>query len=118
MFVTRIFIGYILAYLSFLPWIARHCRIRQRDPDALLPEARLYWLLYGTFLFISDMILGTDAVIVAPLLAIGLFGFSWTSLGPPHVHWIAPMIFSTLIAIANVSLSGIYPNVKTREIDE
>lgn len=40
--------------------------------------------------------------IVAPLLSIGLFGFAWTSLGPPHVHWIAPMIFSALIAIANV----------------
>lgn len=44
-----------------------------------------------------------DDIPVAPLLTIGLFGFAWTSLGPPHVHWIAPMIFSTLIAIANVS---------------
>lgn len=43
--------------------------------------------------------------LVAPLLPIGLFGFAWTSLGPPQVHWIAPMIFSTLIAIANVSTS-------------
>jgi len=42
-------------------------------------------------------------IVVAPLLSIGLFGFAWTSLGPPHVHWIAPMIFSSLIAIANVS---------------
>lgn len=45
----------------------------------------------------------TDSAKVAPLLTIGLFGFAWTSLGPPHVHWIAPMIFSALIAIANVS---------------
>lgn len=45
-------------------------------------------------------------VIVAPLLTIGLFGFAWTSLGLQHnVHWIAPMIFSTCIAIANVSSS-------------
>lgn len=44
-----------------------------------------------------------DTLQVAPLLTIGLFGFAWTSLGPPHVHWIAPMIFSVLIAIANVS---------------
>ena len=43
---------------------------------------------------------------MAPLLSIGLFGFSWTSLGPPQVHWIAPMIFSALIAIANVRLTG------------
>lgn len=47
--------------------------------------------------------LHTDKAQVAPLLTIGLFGFAWTSLGPPKVHWIAPMIFSTLIAIANVS---------------
>ena len=41
-------------------------------------------------------------LLAAPLETIGLFGFAWTSLGPPHVHWIAPMIFSTCIAIANV----------------
>lgn len=84
----RILVGYFIAYFSFLPWIHRHCRVRERDPDALQPEARLYWLLW-----------------VAPLLSIGLFGFAWTSLGPPNVHWIAPMIFSCLIAIANV---GVY----------
>lgn len=44
----------------------------------------------------------------APLETIGLFGFAWTSLGPRHVHWIAPMIFSSLIAIANVSLQTLY----------
>lgn len=37
----------------------------------------------------------------APLETIGLFGFAWVSIGPPHAHWIAPLIFSTLIAIAN-----------------
>lgn len=42
----------------------------------------------------------------APLETIGLFGFAWTSLGPPKVHWVAPMVFSTLIAIANVSWSS------------
>lgn len=42
----------------------------------------------------------------APLETIGLFGFAWTSLGPPQVHWIAPMVFSALIAIANVGLSS------------
>ncbi|KAJ5670821.1 uncharacterized protein N7477_006184 [Penicillium maclennaniae] len=82
-----ILVGYLIAYASFLPWIHRHCRVRERDPDALQPEVRLYWLLW-----------------VAPLLSIGLFGFAWTSLGPPHVHWIAPMIFSALIAIANFSI--------------
>ncbi|OJJ49495.1 hypothetical protein ASPZODRAFT_60078 [Penicilliopsis zonata CBS 506.65] len=82
-----ILVGYIIAYFTFLPWIYHHDRVRERDPDGLQPEARLYWLLY-----------------VAPLLSIGLFGFAWTSLGPPHTHWIAPMIFSTLIAIANYSI--------------
>lgn len=43
--------GYVLAWFSFLPWIHRHCRVMERDPDALQPEARLYWLLYGRTLF-------------------------------------------------------------------
>ncbi|KAI4235215.1 MAG: hypothetical protein L6R40_006512 [Gallowayella cf. fulva] len=78
-------IGYIIAWLSFFPFIHRHRQIRHRDPDALQPEARLYWLLW-----------------TAPLETIGLFGFAWASLGPSrNVHWIAPMIFSALIAIAN-----------------
>ncbi|KAI4163572.1 MAG: hypothetical protein LQ342_002844 [Letrouitia transgressa] len=78
-------IGYFIAYFSFFPVIRRHRAIRKKNPDALSPEARLWWLLY-----------------IAPLETIGLFGFAWTSLGPPHVHWIAPLLFSTLIAIANV----------------
>ncbi|KAJ6160616.1 Major facilitator superfamily domain general substrate transporter, partial [Penicillium chermesinum] len=86
-FIREILIGYLLSYISFLPWIRYHGHVRERDPDGLQPETRLYWLLY-----------------VAPLLSIGLFGFAWTSLGPPHVHWIAPMIFSTLIAIANFAI--------------
>ncbi|MCJ1382403.1 hypothetical protein MMC17_005516 [Xylographa soralifera] len=81
-------IGYFICYLTFFPFIRRHTQIRKKDPDALQPEARLYWLLW-----------------IAPLETIGLFGFAWTSLGPPHVHWIAPMIFSLLIAMANY---GIY----------
>ncbi|KAL1991085.1 hypothetical protein VTN49DRAFT_5589 [Thermomyces lanuginosus] len=82
-----IIIGYMIAYAAFLPWIHRHTKIRRRDPDALQPEARLYLLLW-----------------TAPLETIGLFGFAWTSLGPPQVHWIAPMIFSCLIAIANYAI--------------
>ncbi|KAI9724383.1 MAG: hypothetical protein M1812_000451 [Candelaria pacifica] len=79
-----ILIGYLIAWISFFPVIRKHQKIRKRDPDALQPEARLWWLLF-----------------TAPLETIGLFGFAWCSLGPPHVHWIAPMIFSCLIAIAN-----------------
>lgn len=81
-------IGYFIAYFSFLPGIRRQCHHRKNKPDTLQPEARLYWLLW-----------------TAPLETIGLFGFAWTSLGPPAVHWVAPLIFSAMIAIANVSRS-------------
>ena len=67
-----IVLGYFIAYVSYFPWIARDRRtIKQHGPDAIQPESRLYWLLW-----------------LAPLLSIGLFGFAWTSLGPPQVHWI------------------------------
>jgi hypothetical protein len=42
-------VGYFLAYFSFIPWIYRHCKIREKDPDALQPEARLYWLLWSKY---------------------------------------------------------------------
>jgi hypothetical protein len=42
---------------------------------------------------------------VAPLETIGLFGFAWTSLGPDYgIPWIAPMIFSSLVGIANYAI--------------
>jgi hypothetical protein len=42
---------------------------------------------------------------VAPLETIGLFGFAWTSLGPSYgIPWIAPMIFSCLVGIANYAI--------------
>lgn len=78
-------LSYIAAWLAFMPSIRRQTQIRERDgADALQPEARLYMLLW-----------------LAPLETIGLFGFAWTSLGPPDTHWIAPMIFSFLIGMAN-----------------
>ncbi|KAL8802379.1 MAG: hypothetical protein Q9182_003869 [Xanthomendoza sp. 2 TL-2023] len=80
-------VGYLLAYLSFFPTIKRQCQRRKTNPAAVQPEARLYWLLW-----------------TAPLETIGLFGFAATSLGPPRVHWIAPLIFSVLIAIANYAI--------------
>lgn len=82
-------IGYFIAYASYVPWIVRDQHIlKSKGPDALTPEHRLRWLLF-----------------LAPLETIGLFGFAWTSMGPPESHWIAPMVFSCLIAIANY---GIY----------
>lgn len=83
-----IIVGYLIAYLSYFPWIRRDVHIyKTKGIDAVPPENRLKWLLY-----------------LAPLETIGLFGFAWTSLGPPQVHWIAPMIFSALIAIANYAI--------------
>jgi hypothetical protein len=84
---TSSLIGYIIAYLTYLPVIRHHNKIRKVDPDRLSPESRLWWLLW-----------------LAPLLSIGLFGFSWTSLGPPQVHWIAPLIFTAIIGVANYSV--------------
>ncbi len=52
----------------------------------------------------SDQESKTDEGLVAPLLTIGLFGFSWTSLGPPEVHWIAPLIFTSVVGIANYAV--------------
>lgn len=84
-----VIIGYVVAYLIFLPDIARQCWVRQRHGNASrLPERRLLLLLF-----------------IAPLETIGLFGFAWTSMGPEYTHWIAPLIFVFLIAIANY---GIY----------
>jgi len=81
-------LSYFLAYFSYFPWFKRDQHIRQtRGADALQPERRLKWLLF-----------------TAPLEPIGLFGFAWTSLGPPRVHWIAPMIFSALVGIANYTI--------------
>jgi hypothetical protein len=80
-------IGYILSYLSYLPSI-HHFRGKRRKGIPLAPEVRLWWLLF-----------------LVPLETIGLFGFAWTSLGPSHgIPWIAPMIFSTFIAIANYAI--------------
>ncbi|KAJ5770714.1 uncharacterized protein N7511_002765 [Penicillium nucicola] len=74
-------IGYGIAYLSFLPSIHMfRQRRRKNGSESVPPEARLWWLLYG------------------------LFGFAWTTLGPPNVHWIAPMIFTMVIGIANYSI--------------
>ena len=60
--------------------------IRNRGTDGLEPEARLWWLIF-----------------TAPLEAIGLFGFAWTSVCPP-VHWITSLIFSGLVGIANYAI--------------
>ncbi|KAL4773395.1 major facilitator superfamily domain-containing protein [Aspergillus nidulans var. acristatus] len=86
---ATIIIGYLVAYAIFIPDIWRQRKIlKEHGNAARLPERRLLLLLF-----------------IAPLEAIGLFGFAWTTMGPEYNHWIAPLIFMFLIAIANY---GIY----------
>lgn len=78
-------LAYLIAYVMYWPWFWRDDSIRkEKGPNCFQPERRLKWLLW-----------------LAPLEPIGLFGFAWSSLGPQQSHWIAPMIFSLLIGIAN-----------------
>lgn len=81
-------VGYFIAYLWFLPFIRRDNIARNRRPGSVQPESRLLGLLY-----------------TAPLLFGGLFIFAWTSLGPSYkIPWIAPMIASGMIGIANAAI--------------
>lgn len=81
-------IGYFIAWFSFFPAIKRNERLRRERPDdeTAQYESRLWWLLY-----------------TAPCLPIGLIIFAWTSTGPP-IHWIAPLIGSAIIGIANYAI--------------
>ncbi|KAL5120989.1 hypothetical protein ACEQ8H_001177 [Pleosporales sp. CAS-2024a] len=81
-------IGYFLAWFSFFPAIKRNERLRRERPgdEQAQYESRLWWLLY-----------------TAPCLPIGLIIFAWTSTGPP-IHWIAPLIGSAIIGIANYAI--------------
>ncbi|KAF2770484.1 putative MFS multidrug transporter [Teratosphaeria nubilosa] len=81
-------VGYILAYLSFLPVYRKDRKLMNGKIENMKPERRLWWLLY-----------------TVPLEPIGLLGFAFCSLGPQeHVPWIAPMIFTALIGIANFAI--------------
>lgn len=81
-------IGYFIAWFSFFPAIKRNERLRRERPDdeTAQYESRLWWLLY-----------------TAPCLPIGLIIFAWTSTGPP-IPWIAPLIGSAIIGIANYAI--------------
>ncbi|EER28893.1 hypothetical protein D8B26_000620 [Coccidioides posadasii str. Silveira] len=79
-----IIIGYVIGYLSFIPVILHHKKDLDQKPYRARPERRLWWLQ-----------------ITAPLECLGLFLFAWSSFGPPYFHWISPMFFSMMIAIAN-----------------
>jgi len=81
-------IGYIIAWLSFIPAIRRNKFERDSKPgdDHAQYESRLWWLLW-----------------TVPCLPIGLIIFAWTSGGPP-VHWIGTMVGSCIIGIANYAI--------------
>lgn len=81
-----ILVSYFIAWASFLPFF-RSAEKRRKRGLYVSPEDRLYWLLY-----------------LAPLEAIGLFGFAWTSMGPEHNHWFGPIFFAALIGIANYAI--------------
>lgn len=82
-----ILLGYIIAYVMFLPDVYRQIQTRRKHGAASrYAERRLLLLLF-----------------IAPLEPIGLLGFAWTSMGPP-IPWIAPLIFACLIAMANYAI--------------
>lgn len=82
-----ILVGYVIAWISFIPVFRRNRaeRLRRPDDERTQYESRLWWLLY-----------------TAPCLPIGLFGFAWTSL--PQTHWIGSMIFAAIVGIANYAI--------------
>ncbi|CAN9322945.1 unnamed protein product [Alternaria alternata] len=92
-----ILLSYFLAYASYMPSIIKFRKKRRVNPDSVAPEARLWWLLF-----------------LAPLETLGLFGFAWTSLGPDYgIPWIAPMIFSAMVGMANTAAYGPYASSAT-----
>lgn len=81
-------VGYLLAWLIFIPAIQRNIKERAAKPDdeRAQYESRLWFLLY-----------------TAPCLPIGLIGFAWTIQGPP-IHWIGSMVFAAIVGIANYAI--------------
>ena len=81
-------LGYLLAWLIFIPAIKRNIKERREKPndERAQYESRLWFLLY-----------------TAPCLPIGLIGFAWTIQGPP-IHWIGSMIFAAIVGIANYAI--------------
>lgn len=81
-------IGYLLAWLLFIPAIRRNIKEREAKPndERAQYESRLWFLLY-----------------TAPCLPIGLIGFAWTIQGPP-IHWIGSMFFAGVVGIANYAI--------------
>ncbi|KXJ94903.1 major facilitator superfamily domain-containing protein [Microdochium bolleyi] len=81
-------IGYVIAWIAFVPSFERNRKRRLANPDDEYAqyESRLKLLLY-----------------LAPCLPIGLIIFAWTSSGPP-LPWVASMVGTALIGIANYAI--------------
>lgn len=81
-------VGYVIAWLSFIPAIRRNKHQREAHPESehAQYESRLEWLLW-----------------TAPCLPLGLLIFALTCNGPP-IHWIGTMVASAIIGIANYSI--------------
>ncbi|KAG5760997.1 hypothetical protein H9Q72_010888 [Fusarium xylarioides] len=81
-------IGYVIAWLAFIPAIKKNIKERREKPndERAQYESRLWFLLYA-----------------APCLPIGLIGFAWTIQGPP-IHWIGSLIFAAIVGIANYAI--------------
>ncbi|KAF2725707.1 putative MFS multidrug transporter [Polychaeton citri CBS 116435] len=81
-------VGYVLAWIMFIPAIKRNIKERQSKPEdeRAQYESRLYFLLW-----------------LAPCLPIGLFGFAGTILGPP-IHWFGSMVFAAMVGVANYAI--------------
>ncbi|KAI1359934.1 MFS general substrate transporter [Xylaria arbuscula] len=81
-------VGYLLAWLIFIPSFSHNKKRRERNPDDehAQYESRMYLLLW-----------------LAPMLPIGLLIFAFVSAGPP-LHWIGPIIATAIIGIANYAI--------------
>lgn len=84
-------VAYVIAYGLHYWDIGRQMRLAKATPNGVAkrgPEEKLRLLLF-----------------LAPLEVLGLFIFAFTSYGPSHnIPWIAPMIASILIGVANFSM--------------
>ncbi|ORY78516.1 MFS multidrug transporter [Protomyces lactucae-debilis] len=87
LFFISLLVGYLIAYIYFLPFVSHDIKKRKASPGKIKPETRLDGLLW-----------------VVPLLPAGLFFFSWSSLGPAYVPWIVPAIAAVLIGVANSAI--------------
>ncbi|KAI0521740.1 major facilitator superfamily domain-containing protein [Xylaria bambusicola] len=80
-------LGYVLAYLFYIPAIRQNRQLRRENPisEHAQYESRLMPLLY-----------------TAPCLPVGLFLFAWTS--DASMPWALPMIGCLFIGIANYTI--------------